>query len=429
MLSGIVNYNKNTKKMKKIFEILTASALILGLIFKLFNWFGWDMLLVFSLGLFIPIYFISEIVSQWKSTSSKFLLFLNSMGLIILSQGFFYKAMHWPGCDIMLIMSLCFLWPIYFISKGIIQRKEVKGTLLNGMLYSIFPIAILFDLMHWPGVVVVKIFAFGILLIVVASSFLRKENTQLINLNFSVNSNRIIALVMFICLFLYSERFISKRVFSTESYAQLELQEKFQLEKGKGDRYISENNKVKANYIDAETIKLIHLIDDVKLDIIKQVGELNQSEMRRFDRDVVLWKKADSEKLELTEINLLAVVNKFNFDVPMHELIGTDINRLDPRGEGARIWNSFIKYQESLLKGLEVRDSLSKKVIETTEYQSMEDLYSYWSEKEHVDYFDLNKVHWMARTFDHSTVLQSIVQLTEMQLEIIRMRNLALSGL
>jgi len=248
-------------------------------------------------------------------------------------------------------------------------------------------------------------------------------------LNFSANSNRIIALVMFICLFLYSERFISKRVLSTESYAQLELQEKFQLEKNLGDRYINEKNKAKANAIDAETAKLIHLIDDVKLDIIRQVGELNPSEIRRFDRDVVLWKKADSEKLELTEINLLALVNKFNFDVPMHELIGTDINRLDPSKPGVKIWKSFLAYQKSLLKGLEVRDSLSKKVIKTAEYQSMEDLYSYWSEKEHVDYFDFNKVHWMARTFDHSTVLQSIVKLTEMQLEIIRMRNLALSGL
>jgi hypothetical protein len=415
--------------MKRIFEIIMASALILGLIFKLFNWFGWDIFLVFSLGLFIPIYFISEIVSQWKSTSSKFLLFLNSLGLIILSQGFFYKAMHWPGCDIMLILSLCFLWPIYFISKGIIQRKERKGTLLNGMLYSIFPIAILFDLMHWPGVDVVKIFAFGILLIVVASSFLRKENIQLINLNFSANSNRIIALVMFICLFLYSERFISKRVLSTESYTQLELQEKFQLEKELGDRYINEKNKAKANAIDAETVKLIHLIDDVKLDIIKQVGELNPSEIRRFDRDVVLWKKADPEKLELFEINLIPVANKFDFDVPMHMLLGSDIKRLDPSKAGLKIWHSFITYQKSLLKVLEVRDSLSNKEIELAEHQSMEDLLSYWSEKEYVDYFDLNNVHWMGRTFDHSTVLQSIVKLTDMQLEIIRMRNLALSGL
>jgi hypothetical protein len=357
------------------------------------------------------------------------LLFLNSLGLIILSQGFFYKAMHWPGCDIMLILSLCFLWPIYFISKGIIQRKERKGTLLNGMLYSIFPIAILFDLMHWPGVDVVKIFAFGILLIVVASSFLRKENIQLINLNFSANSNRIIALVMFICLFLYSERFISKRVLSTESYTQLELQEKFQLEKELGDRYINEKNKAKANAIDAETVKLIHLIDDVKLDIIKQVGELNPSEIRRFDRDVVLWKKADPEKLELFEINLIPVANKFDFDVPMHMLLGSDIKRLDPSKAGLKIWHSFITYQKSLLKVLEVRDSLSNKEIELAEHQSMEDLLSYWSEKEYVDYFDLNNVHWMGRTFDHSTVLQSIVKLTEMQLEIIRMRNLALSGL
>jgi hypothetical protein len=335
--------------------------------------------------------------------------------------------MHWPGSDMMLIISLWFLWPIYFISKGIIQRKAVKGTLLNGMLYSIFPIAILFDLMHWPGVDVVKIFAFGILLIVVASSFLRKESVQLIELNFSGSNTKITSLVIFAVLYLIGSRYISKGVLDHESYTQLELQEKFQLEKELGDRYINEKNKSKANYIDAETAKLIHLIDKVKLDIINR--DLNPSVVRRFDNEVVLWKVADPEKLELTEINLLAVVNKFNFDVPMHELIGTDIRRLDPSKSGLKIWKSFLAYQKSLLNCLEVTDSLSIKGMETTEYQSMEDLYSYWSEREHVDYFDLNKVHWMARTFDHSTVLQSIVKLTEMQLEIIRMRNLALSGL
>ena len=415
--------------MKKALEIISASGLVLGLIFILFHWPGCDLLLIFSLGLFIPIFYLSELVSGWKSKPSKFLILVNFLALSTLTESILFKLMHWPGSDMMLIISLWFLWPIYFISKGIIQRKEVKGTLLNGMFYSMFPIAILFVLMHWPGVDSVKIFAFSILLIVVASSFLRKESVKLIELNFSGSNTKITSLVIFAFLYLIGSRYISKGVLDHESYTQIELQEKFQLEKELGDRYINKNNKGKANSIDAETAKLIHLIDDVKLDIIRQVGDLNPSEIRRFDTDVVLWKKADSKKLELTEINLLAVVNKFNFDVPMHELIGSDIRRLDPSKPGLKIWNSFLTYQRSLLKVLEVSDSLSKKEIEGAEYQSMEDLLSYWSEKEHVDYFDFNNVHWMGRTFDHSTVLQSIVKLTEMQLEIIRMRNLALSGL
>lgn len=413
--------------MKKALEIISASALILGLTFKLFHWPGSDLLLIFSLGLFIPIFYLTELVSGWKSKPSKFLILVNFLALLTLTESILFKLMHWPGSDMMLIISLWFLWPIYFISKGIIQRKAVKGTLLNGMLYSIFPIAILFDLMHWPGVDVVKIFAFGILLIVVASSFLRKESVQLIELNFSGSNTKITSLVIFAFLYLIGSRYISKGVLDHESYAQLELQEKFQLEKELGDRYINEKNKSKANYIDEETAKLIHLIDKVKLDIINR--DLNPSVVRRFDNEVVLWKVADPEKLELTEINLLAVVNKFNFDVPMHKLIGTDIRRLDPSKSGLKIWKSFLAYQKSLLNCLEVTDSLSIKGMETTEYQSMEDLLSYWSEKENVDYFDFNNVHWMGRTFDHSTVLQSIVKLTEMQLEIIRMRNLALSGL
>lgn len=415
--------------MKKVFEVICAASLILGMIFRLFNWLGGEMFLVFSLGLFMPIYFISELVSQWKSTTSKFLLVLNCMAIITLTQGFFYKAMHWPGSDILLIFSLWFLWPIYFIVKGILQRKEIKGILIKGILYSIFPIAILFDLMHWPGVDVLLVFSFGILLILVISSLLRKESGQLININFSDNNTKITTLVIFICLFLYSDRYISKGVLSTEHYVQLDLQEKFKLEKRQGDRYINEKNKSKANSINAETIKLIHLIDDVKLEIIRTVDriEFNSSEIKPYYEQAVLWKLSNPKKLELSEINLLAVENKFNLDVPAHMILGSNIRVMDARLSGAKIWKSFLAYQKSLLKGLESTNSLSKKV--TAEYQNMREIYSYWKAKEYVAYYDAKNVNWMARTFDHQTVLQSIVKLTEMQLEIIRMRNLALSGL
>ncbi len=415
--------------MKKALEIISASGLLLGLVFKLFHWPGCDLLLIFSLGLFIPIFYLSELVSGWKSKPSKFLILVNFLALSTLTESILFKLMHWPGSDMMLIISLWFLWPIYFISKGIIQRKAVKGTLLNGMLYSIFPIAILFVLMHWPGVDVVKIFAFGILLIVVASSFLRKESVQLIELNFSGSNTKITSLVIFAFLYLIGSRYISKSVLNNESYAQLELQEKFQLEKELGDRYINEKNKAKANYIDAETVKLIHIIDDVKLDIIRQVGELNPSEIRRFDDDVVLWKVADPEKLELTEINLLAVVNKFNLDVASFELIGSNMKSLSRYGGGYEIWKEFTEFQATLVNQLESTDKTEFSNGKIVALEGMKQNTQYWRTKESVEFLNNNRMHWMARTFVNSTVLQSIVQLTEMQLEIIRMRNLALSGL
>ena len=108
--------------MKKALEIISASGLLLGLVFKLFHWPGCDLLLIFSLGLFIPIFYLSELVSGWKSKPSKFLILVNFLALSTLTESILFKLMHWPGSDMMLIISLWFLWPIYFISKGIIQK-------------------------------------------------------------------------------------------------------------------------------------------------------------------------------------------------------------------------------------------------------------------------------------------------------------------
>jgi hypothetical protein len=408
--------------MKKTLEILSASALILGIAFKLFHWPGSDLLLILSLGLFIPIFYLSELVSRWKSTPSKFLILVNFLALFTLMEGILFKLMHWPASDLILTLSFACLLPVYFISKGIIYRKDRKGILLNALFHSIFSICILFVFLNLPGVDTILIFSFLILLIAVIISLLRKESVSLIELNLSESNTKISLLVTFCFLFLLGSRLVSKRILDNESYVQIELQDKFQMEKTLGDRYINEKNKAKANAIDAETAKLIHRIDDVKLDIINNIEDLRV--IRRFDKDVVLWKKAEKDKLEIFELNLLAVGNKFNRDVPRHVIVGQG----NSYTLGSGIWKSFLTYQDFLLDGME-NESLLKTDAEKGALESMRDINTYWKNKEFAEFYDQQNTHWMERTFGSITVIQSIVKLTEMQLEIIRMRNLALSGL
>lgn len=402
-------------KMKKALEIISASTLILGLTFKLFHWPASDLLLIFSWGLFIPIVYLTELLKEWKTTTSKYLLLINFAALFALTEGILFKLMHWPGGDMLFEICLGILLPLYFLGKAMVYRKDHKGILLNAVFYSIFSICILFVFLNLPGVDSVLLFSFGVLLASVISSLLRKENVQLIDLTFSKNHSKITFLVIFSFLYLLGSRVISKRILDNECYVQYDLQEKFQLEKQIGDRLINETNKERAVLIDAETADLISLIDNVKLDVIKQV-------------DFVLLKRPAQKQLELFEINLLELDNKFNRDVPRHVILGSGGSGLENSASGAKIWKSFLTYQDFLMKKLK-DDNQTKNGLHKGEYESMCKIYTYWKNKDYDDYYDEKSVNWMERSFGTSTVLQSIVKLTEMQLEIIRMRNLALSGL
>lgn len=403
------------EKMKKALEIISASALILGLTFKLFHWPASDLFLMFSWGLFIPIVYLTELVTEWKSATSKYLLVINFTVLFTLTEGILFKLMHWPGGDMLFEICLGLLLPLYFLGKAIIRRKDHKGILLNAVFYAIFSICILFVFLNLPGVDTVLLFSFGVLLVSVITSLLRKESVQLIDLNFSKNNSKITFLVVFSFLYLLGSMMISKRILDNECYVQYDLQEKFQLEKQIGDRFINETNKEKAALIDAETADLISLIDNVKCDVIAHV-EFN------------LLKRTSQKQLEIIEINLLDLDNKFNKDVPRHVILGSSGNGLDNSASGAKIWRSFLSYQDFLMNNLK-KENQTNNYLHKGEYESMCGINAYWKNKDYADYYELESVNWMERSFGTSTVLQSIVKLTEMQLEVIRMRNLALSGL
>jgi hypothetical protein len=130
--------------MKKTLEILSVSTLILGLMFKLFHWPASDLLLIFSLGLFIPIVYLTDLVKNWKSAVSKYLSVINFTMLFALTEGILFKLMHWPGGDMLFEICLGLLLPLYFLGKALTHRKERTGILLNAVFYSIFSICILF---------------------------------------------------------------------------------------------------------------------------------------------------------------------------------------------------------------------------------------------------------------------------------------------
>ena len=77
--------------------------------------------------------------------------------------------------------------------------------------------------------------------------------------------------------------------------------------------------------IDKETGSMIKFIDDIKMKILEKSGE-NVKDFGNKKLDKIIWIKYNSNKPLLPiRMNLQAVEAKDQFDVPMHEIIGSEI--------------------------------------------------------------------------------------------------------
>lgn len=53
--------------MKKFVALVSVSLLLLALLFKSLAWPGADLLLILAVGLFYPLYYILDLVAEWKT--------------------------------------------------------------------------------------------------------------------------------------------------------------------------------------------------------------------------------------------------------------------------------------------------------------------------------------------------------------------------
>lgn len=146
--------------------------------------------------------------------------------------------------------------------------------------------------------------------------------------------------------------------------------------------------------------------------------------MRNADNLAILWNKPPKNgPLGIISLNLAALDNKKDFDIPMHLLIGTDLKFLDPSKAGIKIWNAWMQHQTKLQQYITQNPNL-----DTTQRAQMlntlQQIQRNWQQKEYQPYHDLRNIHWVARTFDHATIVQAIVHLTELQYEVVRLRSL-----
>lgn len=63
--------------------------------------------------------------------------------------GWLFKLQHWEGGGVILIISLSAL-SLSGALRYILRKRSVENSLL-GIIYSILPVAFMFEIMHWQG--------------------------------------------------------------------------------------------------------------------------------------------------------------------------------------------------------------------------------------------------------------------------------------
>jgi hypothetical protein len=244
--------------------------------------------------------------------------------------------------------------------------------------------------------------------------------------------------------------------------------------------YIESKNENKAkaakiNYynakianIDAKTAALIEFIDKIKLNLLEKSEEEINIE-RMYDKETIVWKKYDSkDPLRPSRLNLIALRSKDNYDVPMYEIIGEEINNPDPSKAGMKLWKMLIDYRSFVVeevgtfhtsidstteKGVgtpsfsvkaqsinSFRDNmdLDKKVeamlkasnVSPEDLNILKQIYMELTKQERFEEVnDVKNVHWIGKTFDHSPLVGALASLTAIQAEVLNARATAVGYL
>lgn len=409
--------------MKKLFALLSVSLLFLTLIFKSLDFPGTAQLMILTFAFSFPIFFILDFIGEWKSGTSKLLSSVYFVAILALSQGLFYKLMHWPGSDQLLILSLIFMLPVYFLLSAVLRNKKDGLPRFSFLLFIFLSWTSLFVIMHYPGTVIFLATTLFIAMFVVIYELVKKEGQpifQLVQHRHLVNASGFIAFLLF-----FQANRLPIRVLESEMTRQFSLQEQIAQEIEIGNSFTKPSNKVFSAQVDKETMELLAKIDEVKLTLIDEVNG-GIGKMRNADNLAILWNKPPKNgPLGIISLNLAALDNKKDFDIPMHLLIGTDLKILDPSKAGIKIWNAWMQHQTKLQQYITENPNL-----DTTQRAQMlntlQQIQRNWQQKEYQPYHDLHNIHWVARTFDHATIVQAIVHLTELQYEVVRLRSLVM---
>ncbi len=212
--------------------------------------------------------------------------------------------------------------------------------------------------------------------------------------------------------------------------------------------------------IDKNVAEFIKYVDDLKLELIEKVeGPESVKVAKPNDKESILWKKYDPQTPLLpTRLYLQAIQQKDNFDVPMHEIVGSEISKIDPTKKGQKLWDLYNGLRKSIVEIAGTykegeKNSWKVKVKEINDYKDFQDLakqidkmfkgngnkvnpedmeallsiYQELTKQEFADHHEAKNIHWLGRTFDHAPLVGALASLSSLQNEILSARAKAVN--
>jgi len=157
-------------------------------------------------------------------------------------------------------------------------------------------------------------------------------------------------------------------------------------------------------------------------------------------------------------MNLQAVEAKDQFDVPMHEIIGSEIKPLDPTKDGFKLWKKFNAYRKFIVETtgsykegdnakwiVKVKDintfidntDLTKQInkmfsapgnkVNKEDLAALSSIYEELTKQELNLHGEQENIHWMSKTFDHSPLVGAIASLSSLENDILAARAKAVN--
>lgn len=217
------------------------------------------------------------------------------------------------------------------------------------------------------------------------------------------------------------------------------------------------------NKIDGYTAKRIKEIDDLKLEILEACGE---DVSTISPTGSIIMEKYDKDKSPLKPIrmNLSFVNGKDKYDDPMRIMLGEATDIKNPTGKGLDLWKSIIKFRSEITQEIaathvytdesgkvvtnkkysfkapsinkfkdqadlnkQIKKSISEQNVHLDDKEVILEIYRGLTKQEHVDVDDVQGVHWIGKTFDHSPSVAAIASLSSLQKDILAARAQAIT--
>lgn len=217
--------------------------------------------------------------------------------------------------------------------------------------------------------------------------------------------------------------------------------------------------------IDKLTADQIKMIDDLKIKILSESGEEMTSIGKK--ESIITAKYDTKDALRPIRMNLMHVAAKDQYDIPMAIMLGPDTDILKPKGDGIKLWDAIKKYRNSICEevaGSQVTADTSGVAIFQTKFKykapdikkfkdqtelgvllrkdidrqnsvneddinEVIDIYRGLTMIEFSEVHEVENVHWLGKTFDHSPSVAAIASLTSLEMKVLSARAHAVSVL